>query len=121
MREAEFKALKNKADWRKRFAVWKNWNGNGEYVTYTIPPGSKLKVWEGCAATQISRVDKAVSLEGGGIQIVLNPAELQKEYLGKRQATHWGYTDPDLPGDVDIYGDKVGLPKLTHNWAESKK
>lgn len=121
MREAEFKALKSKADWRKRFAVWKNWNGNGEYVTYTVPAGSKLKVWEGRAATQVSKVDSAVSLEGGGIQIVLNPADLKKESLGKRQATNWGYTDPDLPSDIDRYGEQVGLPKLTHNWYEPAK
>ncbi|MDR3409648.1 MAG: hypothetical protein P4L87_01675 [Formivibrio sp.] len=118
MREAEFKALKSKAEWRKRFAVWKNWNSNGEYVTYTVPPGKTLKVWEGRAATQISDADKAISLEGGGIQIVLNPADMKKEYLGKRQATNWDYIDPDLPGDEDFFGAKVGLPKLTHKWRE---
>ncbi|MDN0073911.1 hypothetical protein QU481_03265 [Crenobacter sp. SG2303] len=112
MREAEFKALSSKADWRRRFAVWKHWNGNGEYVTYTVPPGQPLKVWEGRAATQ--KLDKAeeIKLEGGGVQIVLDPTQLQKEYLSKRKPTGWGYTD-DIPGDQDVF---VGIPKLTHNW-----
>ncbi|MFW8068183.1 hypothetical protein ACOIER_27220, partial [Klebsiella pneumoniae] len=30
MREAEFMALKSKSQWRRRFAVWKSWNENGE-------------------------------------------------------------------------------------------
>src|SRR5699024_4258109 len=50
MREAEFLKLQSKAQWRKRFAVWKSWNRNGEYVTYRVPEGKPLNVWEGPAA-----------------------------------------------------------------------
>lgn len=38
MREGEFSALTSKSDWRRRFAVWKSWNENGEYIVYTVPP-----------------------------------------------------------------------------------
>jgi hypothetical protein len=113
MREAEFKALKEKADWRRRFAVWKHWNGNGEYVTYVVPPGKPLKVWEGRAATQELKDDIEIKLEGGAVQIVLDPAQLQKEYLGKRQLTNWGYTDAELAHDPDVF---IGIPRLVHNW-----
>lgn len=115
MREAEFKALSSKADWRERFAVWKHWNGNGEYVTYTIPPGNPLRVWEGRTGTQVLDKAEDIKLKGGAVQIVLDPAELQKEYLGKRQPTGWGYTDIDIPGDADVF---IGIPQLTHNWRE---
>ncbi|WP_147695286.1 hypothetical protein [Vogesella mureinivorans] len=113
MREAEFKALTSKADWRRGFAVKKGWNDNGEYVTYTVPPGQPLKVWEGRAATQDFKGAEDIKLEGGSVQIVLDPAQLQKEYTGKRQATGWGYTDPEFPGDTDAF---IGIPRLTHNW-----
>ncbi|MBS1157486.1 MAG: hypothetical protein H6R07_3410 [Proteobacteria bacterium] len=118
MREAEFKALKSKADWRRCFAVWKDWNANGEYVVYTVPPGQTLKVWEGRAATQIHEADKTISLEGGAVQIVLNPADLQRHSVGKRQATGWGYTDPEVARDIDKF---LGLPKLSTNWYGDKK
>ncbi|EEG09096.1 hypothetical protein [Pseudogulbenkiania ferrooxidans] len=113
MREAEFKALKSKADWRRRFAVWKGWNDNGEYVTYTVPPGAPLKVWEGRAATQASEADELIKLQGGSVQIVVDPTQLQKEYTGKRQPTGWGYTDGEFPSDSDAF---IGIPRLTHNW-----
>jgi hypothetical protein len=44
MREAEFDKLKSKDDWRRKFAVWANWNSNGEFVTYMVPPGKGLNV-----------------------------------------------------------------------------
>jgi hypothetical protein len=50
--KAEFDKLKSKDDWRRRFAVWANWNSNGEFVTYTVPPGKGLHVWEGVTASQ---------------------------------------------------------------------
>lgn len=52
MTKAEFDKLKNKDDWRRRFAVWANWNSNGEFVTYVVPPGKPLKVWEGVTGSQ---------------------------------------------------------------------
>jgi len=122
----EYSKLKSKDDWRRHFAVWANWNSNGEFVTYVVPPGKPLKVWEGMAASQELRdaAGNAVSagaggkkffLEGGGRQIVLDPADLQKEFLGKRQPTHWGYSNFGETMDM------VGVPTLTNNWAEGKK
>jgi hypothetical protein len=44
MSKAEFDQLQSKSVWRKRFAVWMHWNANGEYSTYTVPPGKGLPV-----------------------------------------------------------------------------
>ena len=111
MRKDEFDKLTSKADWRRRFAVWANWNGNGEFVTYTVPPGKPLKVWEGKAASQ-NLENSDYWLEGGATQIVLDPKDLEKSFLGKRQPSGWGYTDFSAPTD------KVGVPQLTNNWKE---
>lgn len=118
MRKAEFDQLTSKSDWRRHFAVWKSWNENGEYVTYTVPPGQPLKVWEGRAGTQVNEIAPEYSLEGGWNQIVLNPAELKKEYTGPRQKTGWGYGDA---ANDPVYP-YLGLPELetTHNWYEPK-
>lgn len=110
--EAEFMALKSKSQWRRRFAVWKSWNENGEYVVYTVPPGTTMKVWEGPAASQSRSVtdngkNVDIVLEGGGIQIVIDPADLNLNYLGKRQHTGWGYRD--FSDEVDMY---IGIPQL---------
>jgi hypothetical protein len=118
MRKAEFEKLTSKSDWRKNFAVWKSWNENGEYVVYTVPPGQPLKVWEGRAATQVNENAKEYSLEGGAVQIVLDPSQLRKEFTGERRKTGWGYGD--VAGDpVSPY---LGLPKLENknNWYEPK-
>lgn len=118
MRKAEFDKLTSKSDWRRRFAVWKSWNENGEYVTYTIPPGQPMKVWEGRAGTQININAPEYSLEGGAVQIVLDPSQLKKGYTGPRQKTGWGYGD----AENDPTYPYLGLPKLenTHNWYEPK-
>lgn len=92
MSESEFKKLKSKDDWRRRFAVWANWNSNGEFVVYTVPPGSGLNVWEGVTASQNLRGTNYV-LEGGARQIVIDPAHLDKVHLSTRQKTGWGYDD----------------------------
>jgi hypothetical protein len=109
MTKAEFDKVKTKDDWRRRFAVWANWNSNGEFVTYTVPPGATLKAWEGKAASQ-SIPGTAYRLEGGGMQIVLDPTTLDKSHLGKRQKTDWGYSN--FGETVDL----VGVPVLTNNW-----
>ncbi|HSD40073.1 MAG TPA: hypothetical protein VLC92_21415 [Rhodocyclaceae bacterium] len=118
MRKGEFDELKSKEDWRRRFAVWANWNSNGEFVTYTVPPGEGLKVWEGTAATQKHSLNPDFKLQGGATQIVLDPKDLQKGFLGKRQRTsQW----PD--SGYDGFGEKVsmvGVPTLTNNWIEAK-
>lgn len=112
MREAEFRKLRSKDDWRRHFAVKVNWNANGEFVTYTVPPGG-LKAWEGTTASQPYKDASGVvryTLEGGYTQIVVDPAQLEKSFLGRRQATGWGYTS---------FGESVsmvGVPTLTNNW-----
>ncbi|KRF02121.1 hypothetical protein ASG87_11610 [Frateuria sp. Soil773] len=110
MREAEFKALKSRDDWRRRFAVWRYWNRNGEYATYVVPPGEGLRVWEGATASQRLEEGSKFVLEGGAPQIVLDPKQLKPEYLAKRKPTGWGYTD--FPGESDEF---LGLPKLANN------
>ncbi|MDR7192640.1 hypothetical protein [Luteimonas terrae] len=110
MTEAEFRKLTSKTEWRRRFAVWANWNGNGEYVTYTVPPGRPLRAWEGQAASQQLKLGYDYVLEGGARQIVLDPGDLDIGGLGPRRATGWGYSD---------FGESVGLvgvPTLKNNW-----
>lgn len=113
MREAEFLQLKSKSEWRRKFAVWANWNSNGEYVTYTVPPGKGLNVWEGKAASQEFRPNKEFKLEGGSQQIALDPTDLQVASINKRQPTGWGY------GDFGSSPDMTGVPVLKYNWREN--
>jgi hypothetical protein len=121
MTKVEFDKLRSKSDWRRRFAVWLNWNANGEYVTYTVPSGGGLPVWRGPAASQMM-VDKSGAmilsdkkgngfwLEGGAEQIVVNPADLHKEFASKRKYTPW----PAEESDIDVR--LVGVPELQSNW-----
>ncbi|MBQ5946111.1 hypothetical protein [Massilia sp. ST3] len=70
--EAEFKAIKNRDQWRSRFAVKPEWNQNGWVVEYEIKAGESLPVWRGPAASQeLKGTDYC--LEGGGEQIVFFP------------------------------------------------
>ena len=112
MSEAEFLKLKSKDDWRKNFAVWSHWNANGEYVTYVVPPGKPLHVWEGVTASQKLGAD--VVLVGGARQIVVDPAHMVKSAFGPRQKTNWGYDD------LGVTNNLVGVPVLTNNWFVSK-
>lgn len=67
--EKEFKALKNRDEWRSRFAVKPDWNQNGWFVEYEVKAGDSLPVWRGPAASQkLQGTD--YYLEGGGEQIV---------------------------------------------------
>lgn len=129
MRKSEYDKLKSRKDWRKRFAVWAHWNSNGEVATYVVPKGG-MKVWEGKTASQVLK-DKSKGwsdvvanakkekymLEGGALQIVLDPKQLVRSRVGKRKATPWGYGS-------DLVGDKttkmVGVPRLQQNWFEPK-
>ncbi|MEY2890762.1 MAG: hypothetical protein RJA98_670 [Pseudomonadota bacterium] len=121
MTKAEFSQLRSKGGWRERFAVWRNWNINGEFATYTVPPGPGLPVWRGATASQPMKdgsgnVVKANAsgdgfwLQGGAEQIVVNPADLQRAQLGKRQFTGWGYDE----GGINV--SLVGVPVLQTNW-----
>jgi hypothetical protein len=107
MSEAEFKSLKSKDDWRRRFAVWANWNGNGEFITYVVPPGKPLHVWEGVTASQ--QLGDVV-LTGGARQIVIDPDHLVRSALGPREKTNWGYDD------LGVKNNLVGVPELLNNW-----
>ncbi|MFT3721585.1 hypothetical protein [Pseudorhodoferax sp.] len=123
MTAQEFNQLRSKSDWCRRFAVWGNWNSNGEFVTYTVPAGSGLPVWRGKTASQqlrdstgqIVRADKKGNsfwLEGGAEKLVIDPKHLDKKHLGPRQFTGWGY---------DEFGEEAGLigvPILQHNWRD---
>lgn len=120
---AEFNKLHNKAQWRDRFAVWRHWNHNGEFVTYTVPSGEGLRVWRGKAASQplkdsvgntIKANDKGDGfwLKGGAEQIVVNPADLKRSQLSKREFTGWGYDE----GNIEV--NLVGVPILQANWHE---
>ena len=110
MREEEFLKLKSKSDWRKRFAVWAHWNSNGEYITYTVPDGHPgLRVWEGVTASQIIKDSKYV-LEGGAVQIVIDPSHLKKSNVSKRQSTKWKYDE------LGTQNDMIGVPTLKNNF-----
>lgn len=113
MTKEEFDKLKNKDDWRRYFAVWKHWNSNGEFVTYTVPAGKPLKVWEGVTASQRLKPESKHFLEGGARQIVIEPSDLDMAYMGKRQATGWGTSD-----GMSREPDFTGLPSLTNNWRD---
>ncbi|MEW6022017.1 MAG: hypothetical protein AB1807_07745 [Pseudomonadota bacterium] len=70
--EAEFKALKNRDEWRSKFAVKPEWNQNGWVVEYEVKAGESIPVWRGPAASQkLEGTD--YYLEGGSEQIVFFP------------------------------------------------
>lgn len=74
MTEAEFRAIKNRDEWRSRFAVKPEWNQNGWVVEYELRAGEELRVWRGPAASQeLDGTD--YYLEGGGEQIVFYPGK----------------------------------------------
>ena len=121
MSKVEFDALHAKPEWRERFAVWKHWNSNGEYLTYTVPPGKGMPVWRGKAASQElkDRAGNAIKadgngntfwLDGGHEQIAVDPKLLDSQYASKREFTGWGYDD----GDIEV--NLVGVPILERNW-----
>ncbi len=112
MSEVEFLKLKSKDEWRERFAVWSQWNANGEFVTYVVPPGKPLHVWEGVTASQ--KIGSDVVLTGGARQIVIDPAHMVKSAMGPRQKTNWGYDD------LGVSNSLVGVPVLTNNWYVKK-
>jgi len=70
--EKEFKAIKNRDEWRSKSAVKPEWNQNGWFVEYEVKAGEELRVWRGPAASQeLKGTDHY--LEGGGEQIVFFP------------------------------------------------
>ncbi|MDU9393580.1 hypothetical protein [Pseudomonas sp. zfem002] len=116
MREKEFHQLSSKSEWRRNFSVWKHWNENGEFVTYTVPRDRTLKVWEGRAASQQFDSSSKYTLQGGREQIFVNTKDLDTAHISARKRTGWGYDDGT--GDIDLDPSKpfLGLPELTHKW-----
>ena len=72
--EVEFKAIKNRDEWRSKFAVKPEWNQNGWFVEYEIKAGETLPVWRGPAASQ-KLEGTTYYLEGGHEQIVFFPGK----------------------------------------------
>ncbi len=56
------------AEWRNTSAVLDSWNGDGGYVTYTVPE-SGLKGWVGPIAPQESKSVAGFVLPGGNTQV----------------------------------------------------
>ena len=74
MSEAEFKAIKNRDEWRSKFAVKPEWNQNGWVVEYEVKAGETLPVWRGPAASQEIKGTNYY-LEGGGEQLAFFPGK----------------------------------------------
>lgn len=78
MDEATFNRLTQEADpksaWRKHFAVWPDWNADGQFVVMEVPAGQTLKTWRGPAASQTKDSLGGLHLEGGWEQILMKPA-----------------------------------------------
>jgi hypothetical protein len=70
--EKEFKAIKNRDEWRSKSAVKPEWNQNGWVVEYEVKVGETLPVWRGPAASQ-KLEGTNYYLEGGGEQVVFFP------------------------------------------------
>ncbi len=103
-----------KAAWRKHFAVWPDWNPNGQFVIYDIPRGESVKAWRGPASSQVK--DKNIGLdahlEGGWDQVIIKP-----------KASEWDKTRYYMRGGGN--GEKLHPPGLSRDeWSklsESKK
>ena len=94
--EADFKATKSLAEWRRRFAVKPEWNQNGWFVEYEVQAGETLAVWRGLAASQ-ELGGTNYYLEGGAEQILFLP--------GKRDDMHniMPRVDPKTGDDIMDY------------------
>jgi hypothetical protein len=81
MTEAEYKAIKNRDEWRSKFAVKPEWNQNGWVVQYEVKAGETMPVWRGPAASQ--KLDGTdYYLEGGGEQIAFFPGSRDEMVQG---------------------------------------
>jgi len=111
MRVEEFEKLKSRDQWREQFAVKTEWNSNGEYLTYTVPDGETLKAWEGIAASQEIK-NTNYFIPGGGVQIVVDPNQLNRLYVSGRKPTNWNYGEVNYIDNGITY---IGVPDLTKN------
>jgi hypothetical protein len=101
MTESEYRSLKNRAEWRSKFAVRPEWNQNGWVVEYEIKAGETLPVWRGPAASQeLKGTD--YYLEGGGEQIVFFPGRRDEMVQATpRVDRQTGQPLKDKKGNVD--------------------
>lgn len=99
--ETEFKAIKDRDEWRSRFAIKPEWNQNGWFVEYEVKVGETLKVWRGPAASQELKGTNHY-LEGGGEQIVFFP-DTRDEMVQAipRVDRETGVTVKDSTGNID--------------------
>ena len=113
MTEKEFKEIKNRDQWRERFAVKPDWNQNGWFVEYEVKAGEELKVWRGPAASQkLEGTDD--HLVGGHEQIVFFPGSRDAMVQAQpRIDGETGETIKDAWGNVDRrveFTDVTGAP-----------
>ena len=117
MTEVEFKAIKNRDEWREKFAVKPEWNQNGWVVEYEVKAGEELPVWRGPAASQeLKGTD--FYLEGGGEQIVFFPGSRDEMVQAMpRIDRKTGMPLTDKAGNVDR---RVEYTDVTGEMAPSK-
>lgn len=84
IREADFPATE--AEWRAKFAVKNEWNGDGAYIEYEVP--HDMSVWSG--PTRAQRSSNAIDmLEGGANQIFLDRTALDGKHATDLIPTGW--------------------------------
>jgi hypothetical protein len=77
--EEIFKKVRSKDEWRQRFAVWTSWNGDGEYVVYTVPPEG-LRAWRGkTASQQLKYGDSAPAKHAKGEAVLAGNHETRRQ------------------------------------------
>lgn len=111
MTESEYKLIKNRDEWRSKFAVRPEWNQNGWVVEYEVKAGEILPVWRGPAASQdLKGTD--YYLEGGGEQIVFFPGrrdEMVQSMPGVNRQTGQPLKNPSNREDLRVeYTDVTG-------------
>lgn len=75
--EALQRAPDPKAAWRDHYAVWPDWNPDGQFVVYDVRVGDTLKVWRGKAASQVREDLPGQHLEGGWEQYKFDSSDLR--------------------------------------------
>lgn len=109
MTEVEFKAIKNRDEWRSKFAVKPEWNQNGWVVEYEVKAEETLQVWRGPAASQ-KLEGTNYYLEGGGEQIVFFPGSRDEMVQPMpRIDNKTGQVIPDRYGNADRRVEYVDL------------
>jgi hypothetical protein len=58
--------------------------------------------------------DSKYVLDGGAVQIVIDPSHLKKSHVSKRQSTNWKYDE------LGTQNNMIGVPTLKNNFVEEK-